>query len=346
MEVVAGISLKNLKPRVWDPCSPYYLPNLRAVMVSYADFERMPTQRKAAMEQGLHAYLGIPQGIGVYLDNGSFYQLTKGGDTPRQPYELFIEKARPDWYAIPQDYIPTPRMNDEQQIDCLRRTMEMNRSYQHDGYVPVIHISRHLTDYISEFLADERLLRKPAVALGGIVPNLLRAPKAMAYADVLDNVYQARRELANQRLHVFGLGGTATMHLATLLNVDSADSSGWRNRAARGIVQLPGRGDRVVADLGSWRGRVPDQVERDALAACTCPACLLHGVPGLKGSGIDGFANRAAHNLWTLLWETSQIEDHLSGGSYETWYKDHLDNSVYRPLIDYVLRKRSAEDCS
>ena len=344
MEVVAGLSLKNLKPRVWDASSPHYLPNLRAVMVSYADFERMPARRRAAMEQGLHAYLGVPDGIRIYLDNGSFFQLTKGGDTSRDEYEAFIKKAKPDWYAIPQDYIPTPGMSDEEQIDCLRRTMEMNRSYQHDGYVPVIHVSRHLTDYIREFLADERLPSKPAVALGGIVPNLLRAPKAMAYADVLDSVHRARQELTNQRLHVFGLGGTATMHLAALLDVDSADSSGWRNRAARGIVQLPGRGDRVVADLGSWRGRIPNQAEWDALAACTCAACQKHGVEGLKAGGIDGFSNRATHNLWTLLGETSQIEDHLALGTYETWHKDHLDNSVYRPLIDYVLRQRKTGD--
>lgn len=340
VEVVAGISLKNLKPRVWDPSSPHYLPNLRAVMVSYADFERMPARRKAAMEQGLHAHLGAPADIKIYLDNGSFYQLTKGGDTSRTDYEEFIRKAKPDWYAIPQDYIPTPQMSDEEQSDCLRRTMDMNRSYQHDGYVPVIHISRHLKDYLGEFLSDPQLLSKGNVALGGIVPNLLRAPKAMAYTDVLDSVKQARLQLADQQLHVFGLGGTATMHLAALLDVDSADSSGWRNRAARGIIQLPGRGDRVVADLGSWRGRVPDQVEWDVLAECNCPACQSHSSVGLKASGIEGFCNRATHNLWTLLEETGQVQDHLNSNTYVAWYKEHLDNSVYRPLIDRVLKLR------
>lgn len=340
VEVVAGLSLKNLKPRVWDPSSPHYLPNLRAVMVSYADFDRMPARCKAAMEQGLHSYLGVPDGVKIYLDNGSFYQLSKGGNTSRGAYEEFIQKAKPDWYAIPQDFIPTPQMSDEEQVNCLRRTMEMNRSYRHDGYVPVIHISRHMSDYLVEFFADEHLPSKSAVALGGIVPNLLRASKAMAYADVLDSVRQARQELANQRLHVFGLGGTATMHLAALLEVDSADSSGWRNRAARGIVQLPGRGDRVVANLGSWRGREPDQLEWVDLTTCICPACQQHGVDGLKTNGITGFCNRATHNLWTLLEEIKQVQDHLIIETYDIWYKEHLDNSVYQPLIEYVLKLR------
>jgi len=311
-------------------------------MVSYADFDRMPARRRKAMTDGLHTWLDAPEEVAVYLDNGAFYFLNKGGETPRQEYQDFVRQAQPDWYAIPQDYIPTPRMSDTEQLDCLQRTMEVNRTYQRDGYVPVIHISRHIGQYLREFLSDERLRAKPAVALGGIVPNLLRARKAMPYSNVLDSMRQARVELADKQLHVFGIGGTATLHLAALLDVDSVDSSGWRNRAARGIVQLPGRGDRMVANLGSWRGREPDEDEWDALAACPCPACRQFGIEGLEASRIYGFCNRAAHNLWTLLDEAQQIEDHLADGTYETWYSEHVDNSVYRPLIDYVLQQRQA----
>ncbi len=338
--VVAGLSLKNLKPRVWDPTSPYYLPGLQAIMVSYADFDRMPARRRKAMEKGLRIYLGIPNAVSIYLDNGAFYFLRKGGEVPRQEYEDFVRQAKPDWYAIPQDYIPTPRMSDAEQVDCLRKTMQVNRTYQRDGYVPVIHISRQLNTYLQRFFEDKQLCTKPSVALGGIVPNLLRARKAMPYQDVLDGLRQARARLSDKRLHVFGIGGTATLHLAALLDVDSVDSSGWRNRAARGIVQLPGRGDRIVANLGNWRGRKPDEREWNALAACTCPACRRSGVEGLKSSGIQGFCNRATHNLWTLLDEALQIEETLTNGTYETWYSRHVDNSIYRPLIDYVLRQR------
>jgi 7-cyano-7-deazaguanine tRNA-ribosyltransferase len=341
MEIVAGLSLKNLKPRVWDPASPYYLSELQAVMVSYADFDRMPVRRLKAMEAGLHSYLGVAAEVTIYLDNGAFYFIGKGGEVPRQEYAELVQAARPDWYAIPQDYIPIPRMSDAEQLDCLRRTMEVNRTFQDDGYVPVVHISRHMDEYLHQFLADEQLCAKPNVALGGIVPNLLRAPKAMPYGDVLDHVRDTRARLAGKQLHVFGIGGTATLHLAALLDVNSVDSSGWRNRAARGIVQLPGRGDRVVANLGSWRGREPDEEEWNVLAACRCPACQRFGVEGLKASRLQGFCNRATHNLWTLLDEARQIEEHLADGTYETWYEEHVDNSIYRPLIDYVLRQRS-----
>jgi len=338
--IVAGLSLRNLKPRVWDKASPYYLPGLRAVMVSYADFDRMPARRRKAMADGLHAWLGIPEEVAIYLDNGAFYFLNKDGETPRQEYEQFVHQARPDWYAVPQDYIPTPRMSDAEQLQCLNRTMEVNKAYQHDGYVPVIHISRHLDQYLREMLSDENLRAKPAVALGGIVPNLLRARKAMPYNQVLDSVRKTRTKLADKHLHIFGIGGVATLHLAALLGIDSVDSSGWRNRAARGLVQLPGRGDRMVANLGSWRGREPDDNEWDLIAACQCPACQQFGLAGIKASGIKGFCNRAVHNLWVLLEEVRQIDEHLAAGTYETWYQAHIKNSVYRPLVEYTLKQR------
>ncbi len=127
------------------------------------------------MKQGLLAYLGIPEHVSIYLGNGAFYTLGKCEEVPRQEYEDFVRRARPDWDTIPEDYIPTPHMDDAQQLKCLRRTMDVNRVYRHDGYVPVVHISRHLDEYLRQFKADKRLRSKPAVALGGIVPNLLRS---------------------------------------------------------------------------------------------------------------------------------------------------------------------------
>lgn len=340
MQIVAGLSLKGIKPRVWDFESPYYLPELQAVMVSYADFVKMPAKRRKAMEYGLHAYLGVPDSVSIYLDNGAFYFIRNDGEVDREQYAAFVRQARPDWYPIPQDYIPTPKMSDEEQLGCLYRTMDANRAFHEDGFVPVIHISRHLDDYLEQLQADEQLVTKPAVALGGIVPNLLRAPKAMAYEDVLGSVQKTRTRLEDKRLHVFGIGGTATLHLAALLGIDSVDSAGWRNRAARGIVQLPGRGERIVAELGNWRGRRPDEEELNILARCQCPACQRYGLDGLGANRLHGFCNRSTHNLWTLLDEARQIEEHLADGTYQAWYDQHVSNSTYRPLIDRLLESR------
>jgi 7-cyano-7-deazaguanine tRNA-ribosyltransferase len=344
MLVVAGLSLTNLHPRVWDPSSPFYLPRLRAVMVSYADFHRMPARRRAAMASGLHAYLGIPQHVKVYLDNGAFYFIQRDGETPPEDYETFVAEARPDWWPIPRDYIPIPSMSRAKQLDCFTRTMAVNCAYPHDGYVPIVHIGELLDEYIAAVLAHDRLAAKPSIGLGGIVPNLLRKPKARPYHDVLTGLHRARRAFREKQLHLFGVGGTATLHLAALLGIDSVDSTGWRNRAARGIVQLLGRGDRMVAKMGSWRGREPDRREWELLAACQCPACQHWGVEGLRARGLQGFCHRATHNLWTLLEEARLIEVHLADGSYTTWYAGHIENSIYRPLIDELLRVLEAPD--
>jgi 7-cyano-7-deazaguanine tRNA-ribosyltransferase len=340
VEIVAGLSLKCLKPRIWDKESDYYFPGLKSVMISYSEFHRMPVQRWKAMEVGLHAHFGIPRHVKIYLDNGAFYFLSHGGKTPKKEYEEFIAKARPDWWPIPQDFIPTPQMSNKEQRRCFTRTMQVNRDYQHDGFVPVVHIGQFLEQYTKSIQNDEQLAAKPKLALGAIVPQLLRSPKAVPYPKILDGLLHVRKVFRNKLIHVFGIGGTSTLHLAALLEMDSVDSSGWRNRAARGIVQLPGSGDRAVADLGSWEGRKPSREEWEKLEACRCPACRRFGIPGLKANKIFGFSNRATHNIWVLHEENRQIQTGLEKGTYAKWYERHLDNSIYLPLIRQVFDKR------
>ena len=308
LEIAAGLSLKNMKPAVWDKDSPYYLPLLQAVMVSYADFHSLRHRRKLAMQQGLHGCLGIPKTIKIFLDNGSFYFAGRDGETPAAEYEEFIRDAKPDWYPIPQDFIPTPKMNRGEQKKCFDRTMEVNRAYDFEGYVSVVHISAFLPQYTAAIKASKKLEAKPCLALGGIVPNLLKTKRAMALGDVLSHLQFVRGEFGTKRLHVFGIGGTATVHIAALLGMDSIDSSGWRNRAARGIIQLPGSGDRMMASLGKWRGRNPSRKELKTLRECPCPACRAFGSKGLRAKGIEGFSNRACHNLWVILEDCTLCE--------------------------------------
>jgi 7-cyano-7-deazaguanine tRNA-ribosyltransferase len=341
VELVAGLSIKNLQPRVWDRTSPFYLRHLQAVMVSYGEFDRRPALRKAAMNCTLRQWLGAPEHVRIYLDNGSFY--FNGRRRPRDyaEYEAFVTAARPDWWPIPQDFIPLPKMSARAQRACFERTMDVNRRYEHDGFVPVVHVGLCLSDYLAEMQANAQLSAKSRIALGGIVPNLLRAPKALSYESVIQNVRAVRDHCSHKRVHVFGMGGTATLHLAAVLGVDSADSSGWRNRAARGIIQLPGSGDRVVAELGSWRGRRPSAAEWKRLNNCECPACGLGGPKMLRASGLLGFVHRATHNLWVLLEEVVWIKQAFARGDYAIALDQRLDNSAYLPLLRLALAKKA-----
>lgn len=329
---------------MWDPSSEYHLPDLRAVMLSYADFHVMRARRKAAMEKGLHAYLGAPKHVKVYVDNGAFYFRDRRGGTPHDEYVEFVEKARPDWYPIPQDFIPTPQMGKRAQETCLKRTMEVNLQYEHDGFVPVMHVSRVLNRYVEHFAEHPKLIAKKRLALGGIVPNLLRAPRALPYDDIISALSDVRDGFGKKSLHVFGVGGTATLHIAALMKLDSVDSSGWRNRAARGLVQLPGSGDRMVSNLGNWRGRKLDAEERERLEACPCPACRKSGLKGLKANGLPGFSNRATHNLWVLLNEADWLAARLGAGTYGKYFRRRLDNTVYLPVIERLVEEQEGEE--
>lgn len=313
-------------------------------MISYADFHYQPAQRRRAMERGIRASLGIPRRVRVFLDNGAFYFSSRGVEVPTADYEEFVTEARPCWRPVPHDFIPAPRMTLRQQRQCLARTMTVNRAYQHDGYVPVIHVSRVIEEYVAEIRSHRRLRAKPAIALGGIVPNLLRAPKALSYQAILKNLTTVRHDFADKEIHVFGIGGIATLHLAALLEMDSVDSSGWRNRAARGIIQLTGNSERMIAELGSWRGRRLSEWELRKLRKCECPACARSGIRGLRATGVEGFRNRATHNLWTLLKEERWIDEQLRAGTYQFNYKRYLKNTIYRPLIDHIVKTRFIED--
>jgi hypothetical protein len=131
MLVVAGLSLKNLKPHIWDVSSPYYLPNLKAVMLSYADFCRNPAAKKRAMDLGLHSFVGVPKKVQVFLDNGAYhFSIRRNDKNSFYEYEEFVRNASPDWYPIPQDYIPSPSMSESQQHNCHKRTMEVNKLYR------------------------------------------------------------------------------------------------------------------------------------------------------------------------------------------------------------------------
>jgi len=315
MIVVAGTSLKQLEPRVWDVNSPYHLAGLSAVMVSYAEIAKAKTFRETATQQGLRAALGAPSSVKVYLDNGAFSVIRSGKRPNATAYWAFVQTAKPDWYPIPADYIPLPNMSSAKQYNCFRNTMHYNRTYSFDGCAPVIHAGGKLDNYIQAFSAHASLRIKPILALGGLVPQLLQTKGARPKTEAIDSIIKVR-DWFKGAIHVFGIGGTATLHLAAILGLDSADSSGWRNRAARGIIQLPGRGDRLLTQLGTWRGRELSTEEYDMLAACPCPGCAEAGIEGLKATGTPGFSRRATHNLHVLLVELEEIEKRPASNTY------------------------------
>ena len=346
MKIVIGTRLQA-KPRFWDSESPYYLPQVKAIMVSYAEFHDSPQRRLEAMERGIREYLGVKEDVEVFLDNGAFAFWRNDTEPPIEEYVDFVTKAQPDWYPIPADFIPDPALNRSEQKRLFLKTMEINKKYARGGYVSVVHAGDWLSEYLRELEAKD-IDASSDLALGGLVPRLLSTKGSSSREKVIDAIKETRDVYSGTSLHIFGIGGLTTLHLAAVLKVDSIDSVGWRIRAAYGSVFIAGKGERSIKKLGTWNTTKVSEQDMEVLKECSCPACRKYGVDGLKASKEDnekecdnwgalGAYNRATHNLWTLLREAEDIEEHLDKGDYSEWYKDHVKSPLFRKLIDYAL---------
>ena len=345
MLVVIGTELDHA-PRFWAKSDEWYVQEAKSIMVSYADFYKSRRKRKLAMDKGIREYLGVQSNMSVYLDNGSFAFWRKGLERPIEEYVEFVSIVRPDWYPVPADYIPHPQLSRREQKLLFHKTMKMNLKYADKGFVPVMHAGDWLEEYLQAF-ERHGLLSCDQVALGGLVPRLLSSKGSKSRREVVDAIRKVR-DLFKGKLHVFGIGGLGTLHLASALKVDSIDSVGWRNRAARGLILLPGRGERSVVSLGNWRGVEVSEDEKLMIEQCQCPACRRFGLSGLqewnsrgnkegRGNGTSGFNKRAIHNLWTLLREAREVDERFERGEYGHWYRQHVSGNILIKLIEYSL---------
>jgi len=331
MEVVAGLSLKNMRPRVWDRRSPDYLPRLGAVMLSFEEFRHRPAVLRLATAGGFAAVLGAAT-VRVYLDNGAFSCLARGTEPAVAEFRDFVRATTPAWFPVPADFIPRPTDSNRRQKELVDRTIAVMEAHGDDGSCPVIHAGPWLDRYLD---ALRRLGRTRSLAIGGLVPHLLNGAGARR-RETIARLRRVRGEFPGT-IHSFGVGGVVTLHLAAALGIDSADSSGWRQRAARGLVVLRGRGERMAVKLGSWKGREVGPEEWEELARCRCPACRRLGAEGLKAVGVAGFAHRAVHNLWALLEEAALIDRHLARGDFPAWSTRRIAGNRMAGLVALAL---------
>ena len=333
MEVVAGLSLRNLRPRVWDRRSPAFVPKLTAVMLSFEELRLRPALCRRAMAGGFPAVLGPDAGgTRVYLDNGAFACLRREATPAVEEFKSFVVAAGPAWYPVPADFIPRPCDSRRRQRSLYERTVAVLEAHAAGGFCPVVHAGPWLDRYME---ALQRLGLTRQLAVGGLVPHLLNSAGAQR-RETIARLRRLRGEFPGT-IHAFGIGGVVTLHLAAALGFDSADSSGWRQRAARGLVVLRGRGERQAVRLGSWKGRALDGPGWEELARCRCPACRADGVEGLKRLGVEGFALRAVHNLAILLDEAALIDRHLDRGDFPGWSARRVRGNRMADLVKFAL---------
>jgi 7-cyano-7-deazaguanine tRNA-ribosyltransferase len=243
-----------------------------------------------------------------------------------------VAATRPAWYPVPADFISLPSYSRRRQRQLFDRTRAVLEANSGNGFCPVVHPGPWLDLYMEVL---HRLGQTKQLAIGGLVPHLLNSQGAQRRQTIL-MLRRIRREFPGH-IHAFGVGGIVTLHLAAALGLDSLDSSGWRQRAARGLIDLRGRGERQAVKLGSWKGRGLTPAEWEELARCRCPACRKTGNSGLRQKRIEGFAARATHNLAVLLHEGDLIRRHLSGGDFAIWSPKRIGSNRLAALVRVAL---------
>ena len=333
MEVVAGLSLRNLRPRVWDRRSPEHVPRLRAVMLSHDELGNCPAIYRRVEAGGFSAVIGTnAPNLKIYLDNGAFACLVKNREPAVEAYKRFVESTQPDWYPVPADFIPRPSDSLRRQRELFEKTVAVLEAHVGNGFCPVIHAGPWLGPYLDVI---QRLGLTTQLAVGGLVPHLLNSAGAQRKQTI--EALRGVRKAFPGTIHAFGIGGLVTLHLAAALGFDSADSSGWRQRAARGLIVLRARGERQAIQLGSWKGRTLQESEWAELKRCRCPACRRHGIEGLKSVGVHGFAQRAVHNLAMLLDEAALIERHRKAGDFPSWSRRRIRDNRMARLVELAF---------
>jgi 7-cyano-7-deazaguanine tRNA-ribosyltransferase len=195
----------------------------------------------------------------------------------------------------------------------------------------------HIGPYFLEFFnITVRTLKPRQIAIGGMVPYV-RFSRGAKTRLAIELLAKARKSF-DGLLHVFGFGGGVTsLHIAAALNIDSTDSSGWRVRAARGLILVPGRGERIMKHLNGPKGRAPSREDFAALENCECPPCRTVGMHALAMLGRPGFEHRATHNLWVLSRESALLNGHR-GRDLRTWSLARLNNSQRRFLPEHAFK--------
>ncbi|AJC72672.1 hypothetical protein X802_02830 [Thermococcus guaymasensis DSM 11113] len=328
--------LSKLNPKPWD----YF--RVEGVMLNAYDILTKPYIDKKIREKKVHNYLGF-DGY-VTIDSGGFLFMkhNKVPVSPEQLVELY-EKWKPN-FAVSLDHPIFPSLPEniikKRQIWSLNniKTMVELKKSDNPVFIPVIHgySRKSLEWYIKEL---ERIGEFDIYGLGSLVP-LVKGIKGVngRFYKAIDLIKLVKELVPDRKIHVFGIGGSLTMHLMFLLGVNSIDSSSWRFKAAYGAIQLPGKGDRYITGKAQPKYRDLSEEDLAELRKCECPACTSHGVEGLRSS----FKLRAIHNAWVYQKEVEIARQKIEEGTYQEYVWNLVkDNPVYRKLFKYITDKTS-----
>jgi len=337
--------------RVGGNPKPWQAFHLPGVLMNALDIFATGQASQKAREAGINRYLGLEPSCPTLLDSGGYLYL-KRNDLKADPCDILdlYEDLAPTIGAIldhPLDPFAAIEVNQRRWQQTLVNTRLM---FERNGcltLMPIIHA--HSVAQAQKACTELReIIGEPViVGIGSLVPlmrtrhdgGLLTEHQSSRHLAV-ELVRTVRNEFPHSFLHVFGVGGTTTMHLMFALGVDSLDSIGWRLKAGYGAIQLPGLGDRFTGNKHR-RNRtllIEDMVAKEALLECQCPVCQEHGTFEKRWMALDrSFNNRALHNAWVFVQEVNAFREWVKADSVEQFVSQRLQHSPLKSLLPAVF---------
>jgi len=363
MDIEISTPILWLGHRVGGNPKPWQTFPLPGVLMNAWDILSTGTTSQRARTTGLNRYLGLDASCPTLLDSGGYLYL-KRDDVKADPCEILslYEDLIPTIGAI-LDYPLDPFMTVEENERRWRQTLANTRlMFERNGHLtlmPIIHA--HSIAQTKRACAELReIIGEPTIlGVGSLVPLMrtyhdgrVLTKQKTTRLDPCTKRHQSSRHLAieivktvraefpDAFLHVFGVGGTTTMHLMFAIGVDSLDSIGWRLKAGYGAVQLPGLGDRFTGNKQRKKRTllVEDEKAKEALLDCQCPICREFNTLEDRLLALHhSFNNRALHNAWVFVQEATVFRKHVEAGSVESFVRQRLQYSPLKSLLSSVF---------
>jgi tRNA-guanine family transglycosylase len=331
-----GQTIKGV-PRPWKHFK------VDGLMVNAYEILQNPLINKLVRNENIHSFLKY-DGL-VVMDSGGFQFIKRKmlDVDPREILNLYVQ-SKPN-YGVILDHPIGPNLTKKdvrrRQLITLRNTKLMLKLHTHHNprLIPVVHgYDSNSTVWFIKKL--QGLGDFDFVGVGSLVPFIYNMKGVFDTERAIEIISCVRKMLPQNKIHVFGVGSTFTMHLMFYAGADSVDSSAWRMKAAFGAIQLPGIGDRHVSNRKRHK-KYPtlSKEEKRMLDKCKCPACRNYSIEGLRNS----FKLRAIHNAWVYQKECERARRLIKSGEYEAYVRAMIGRTRFSKFLD-IIDKLEASD--
>ena len=258
-------------------------------------------------------------------------------------------------------------------FDNLEQLLKLLDKYGVDfTFLPVIHTISDDHDLLKYGITkiEEILGATPElIGIGSLVPlvKTMKGSKKNGIESFIYSLISLRKRLPETFIHAFGIGGTMA-YLAVLAGIDSYDSNGWIQKAAHGVIQLPGISDRFLKKENHKRPYlIKNRKQRnnktlineiDIFMSCKCEGCKKFYNENwnekdwkLKQKAFIGREQapktlRAIHNVSLYQSEIILMREAIKNNRLEQFVRKRLRNSIYYKHINFIknLKSQSIED--